>query len=393
VFKSVIADFEKKHAPIKVKVLGGINDDKIVAATRGGNPPDLALSQSTDNTGAFCNSGAWIDLAGYMKRDGVDVRKFPQAAQDYTQFDNTRCSLPVLADVYGLYYNKAMFKKAGIGAPPKTFSELTADAKKLTQRDPDGSITVAGYVPIMGFYESVPVHYGPLWGAQWADSSGKSTLGSDPIWAAMLRWQKDLVDWYGYDELTRFQAGAGEEFSASNGFETGKMAMMMDGEYRTAFLADEHPELDYGTAPMPVDDSQPELYGAGYVTGNIVGIPKGSEHQAAAWELLKYLATDDGAQAKLADGLKNVPTTTTALKDPKLKQDKEFAVFLDILANPHTETHPLTAIGSATQELFQNFAAKWQAGKVPDNELESGLKGVDDQIDAQIENATAGNAP
>ena len=34
--------------------------------------------------------------------------------------------------------------------------------------------------------------------------------------------------------------------------------MNMDGEFRTAFLADEHPDLDYGTAPMPVADSHPD---------------------------------------------------------------------------------------------------------------------------------------
>jgi multiple sugar transport system substrate-binding protein len=393
VFKSVVNDFHKAHPTITVKVVGGINDDKIVAATRGGNPPDLALSQSTDNTGAFCGSGAWIDLTDYMSRDHVDVRSFPKAAQDYTTFDNKRCALPVLADVYGLYYNKAMFKQAGIAAPPKTMSELDADAKKLTQTNADGSIKVAGYVPLQVFYESVPAHYGPLFDAQWNDESGKSSLASNPGWAKMLRWQKGLIDSLGYDKLTKFASGAGEEFSASNAFERGKLAMNIDGEYRTAFLKDEHPELDYGTAPMPVDDSQPDLYGGGYVTGNIVGIPKGGDHQAAAWELLKYLATNNTAMIKLADGLKNMPTTNTALKSPTLKQDPRFATFLGILASPHTQTNAPTAVGSANQELFQNFISKWQAGKVPDSKLADGLKGVDQQIDAQTANATAGSAP
>ena len=40
----------------------------------------------------------------------------------------------------------------------------------------------------------------------------------------------------------------------------------------------EHPDLKYGTAPLPVDDASPTLYGAGYVTGNIIGIPKGAKH-------------------------------------------------------------------------------------------------------------------
>ena len=41
--------------------------------------------------------------------------------------------------------------------------------------------------------------------------------------------------------------------------------------------------------------ARPTLYGAGYVTGNIVGISKGSKNPEAAWELLKYLTTDTDA--------------------------------------------------------------------------------------------------
>jgi multiple sugar transport system substrate-binding protein len=392
ILNGVVKDFEKAHPTIKVKTVGGVTDDKIVAALRGGNPPDVAQSFSTDNTGAFCGSGGWIDLKPYMDRDKVAVAQFPKAVQTYTTFDGHRCALPMMADVYGLYYNKDMFKKAGITSPPKTFSELTADAKKLTVKNGDGSIKVAGFDPTFGFYESVHAHYAPLFNAQWQDASGKSTLATDP-WMKLLRWQKDLVDWYGYSKLTKFNAGAGEEFSASNAFEKGKLAMNIDGEFRTAFIADEAPHLNYGVAPMPVDDSQPELYGGGYVTGNIIGIPKTAKNKAAAWELMKYLATDPHALATLTNGLRNVPTTATGLKSPEIKADGNFQPFLDIFENEHTQTNPPTAIGSANQELFQNFLAKWQAGKVPDSKLQSGLAGVDQQIDAQIENATAGQAP
>ena len=71
--------------------------------------------------------------------------------------------------------------------------------------------------------------------------------------------------------------------------------MNVDGEWRTAFIADEAPKLNYGTAPVPVDDANPSLYGGGYTTGNIAGIPKRAEHPEQGWALLKYLATDDKA--------------------------------------------------------------------------------------------------
>jgi multiple sugar transport system substrate-binding protein len=390
VINQAVAAFHTSHPWITVKSVGGINDDKIIAAIRGGNAPDVAQSFTADNTGAFCASGGWIDLKPYMDASKIDASMFPQAVQTYTQYQGKRCALPMLADTYGLYYNKDLFKKAGITAPPKTMSELTADAKKLTVRDGD-SFKVVGFDPAQGFYENAPAHYGPLFGANWVDGDDKSAIAANPGWAEFMQWQKGLIDFYGFDKLRRWQAGAGDEFSASNAFERGKLAMAIDGEYRTAFIKAEHPDLNYGTAPMPVADSHPELYGAGYVTGNIIGIPKSSSHKDAAWELVKYLTTDEHALALLSNGLRNVPTTTASLKSGELTPDPKFKVFLDIFANPKTATTPITAAGSANQELFQDYVAKWQAGKVSD--LQSGLADVDKQIDAQLANSAGTKVP
>src|SRR3954464_13243029 len=199
VIKGVVADFHKANPKITVKVLGSVDDDKIIAAARGGTSPDVAHSFSTDNTGACCSSVAWIRLQAYMDRDGLTADSFPESVRSYTKFEGNQCTLPMLADVYGLYYNKDMLQKAGITQPPKTFSELAADAKKLTQRSSDGKIDVAGYVPTWGFYENQAAHYAPQFDAQWTDEQGKSSLSSDPGWKKMLQWSKSLVDWYGYD--------------------------------------------------------------------------------------------------------------------------------------------------------------------------------------------------
>jgi multiple sugar transport system substrate-binding protein len=391
VMKDVVADFEKQHPNIHVKVVGGIDDDKIVAAIRGGTAGDVLHSFASDNTGAFCSNGAWIDLADDMKRDGISDDIFPSAPRYYTQYAGKRCALPMLADVYGLYYNKDMFSKAGLSGPPKTVSELLDYAKKLTVRNPDGSLKVVGIDPLDGFYENAAAHWGPSWGADWVDDSGKSSLGTNPGWAKMLEWQKELIDFYGYKDLVRWQSGAGDEFSPQNAFEKGKLAMNVDGEWRVAFMQAEVPDLQFGTAPMPVDDTQPDLYGSGYTTGSIVGIPKTSKHPDEAWELLKFLATDTGALVKMTNEIRNVPTTSDALKSTDIKPDENFQVFLDIFGHPETRTTPITVVGAANQELFDAFVTKWQAGKVSD--LQGGLANVDKQIDAQLEAAGGAQVP
>jgi multiple sugar transport system substrate-binding protein len=392
VMKDVIADFEKTHPDIHVKVVGGISDDKIVAAIRGGNAPDVAHSfDAGAYTGAYCSNGAWIDLADYMKQDGLSDDVFPEVPRQYSQFEGTRCALPMLADVYGLYYNKDLLAKSGIDSPPQTVSQLMDDAKKLTERNPDGSLKVVGLDPFDGFYENVAAHWAPQWGVDWVDESGKSNLAAQPGWADMLRWQKELIDWYGYDNLVRWQASAGDEFSAQNAFERGKLAMNLDGEWRVAFVQSEHPELNFGTAPLPVDDAQPDLYGSGYTSGSIIGIPKTSGHKDEAWQLLKYLATDTGALVKMTNGIRNVPTTTDALESPDVKPDEAFNIFLDIFGNPNTRTTPITLVGSANQDLVDAFVTKYQAGKVDD--LEGGLADLDQQIDAQLEAAGGAQVP
>src|SRR3954453_6516384 len=87
VIKGVVADFHKQNPKITVDVLGAVDDDKIIAAARGGNSPDVAHSFSTDNTGAFCSSGAWIPLKPYMERDGLSTNPFPESVRSYTQFE------------------------------------------------------------------------------------------------------------------------------------------------------------------------------------------------------------------------------------------------------------------------------------------------------------------
>jgi multiple sugar transport system substrate-binding protein len=389
-FKKVVAEYDQKRADVDVNVVGGINDDKIIAALRAGNAPDVVSSFQSLNVGIYCPSGDWIDLTPYLNKDHINVNIFPASSRYYTQYKGKRCALPLLADSYGFYYNKTLFKQAGLTRPPTTFSELTAYAKKLTQRNSNGSLKVVGYDPNPLFYHGGAgiSTYGTLVGATYFDKNGKSNLSRDPGWTRLLKWQKSLIDYYGYDKLVRWQTGAGDEFSASHAFENGKLAMMLDGEWRVAFIKNEHPELNYGTAPMPVDDAQPGLYGGGYVNGTIIGIPKGGKHEAQAWDLVKYLTTNDHALAKFSNGIRNVPSTVSSSKSSELIPDKHFNTFLKIFTNPHSTTVPITPIGADHLQTFTNFIAKWYAGKVGD--LQAGLKSVDKSIDAKIEQAGKG---
>lgn len=381
--EEVMAGFKAKYPKVDVKLTAGQDDTKLTQAISAGNGPDVGLSYSTDIVGKFCSSGAWRDLASYIQRDKVDLGQLPDTVRSYTEYHGKRCAMPFLADTYGLYYNKKMLTDAGFTSPPKTTTELAEMSKKLTKRAADGTIEVAGFVPLLNFYEHDPSHVGPSWDLQWLTQDEKSAIGSDPDWPEMLKWQKDLVDWYGFDQLQKFTAGLGDEFSADNAFHKGKVAMMVDAEFRIAFLRDQAPDVQFGTAPYPVPDGKQDRYGAGYVTGNIIGIANNSKNPEAAWALIRYLTTETDVIVQLANSIRNVPSTHDALKSDKLLLDPEFKVFVDIFQHPKTATTPPNASGPKYIELAEEFVDGYQSGKTTD--VKAGLTDLDKRIDQALE--------
>ena len=387
-FNAIFDDFTAKYPWITVKSTGGIGDQKILQAINSGTPPDVVLSFGLDEVGKFCQTGGWQDLTPYMEQTNFDKSQFPPSIFQYTSFGGHQCALPFLTDANGLYYNQDMFDQAGLTEPPKTFSELTDYAKKLTVFNPDGSIKVAGLVPWDGYYETGALTLGIPYGCPWYNADGTESAFTDPCWADLLNWQKELIDFYGEQNLAKFVAGQGNEWSAENDFETGRIAMNLDGEWRTAFIANDVPNLNYGTAPMAVPDDNADMYGMGDIGGTIIGIPKGSPHAAEAWALVSWMATDTKTLVYMANFVRNVPTTYAALESPDLDVTPQFQTFLDIFQNPNSHYKPTTAIGSGDQTAIGTVMDDWQVGKLTD--LQAGLQQAAQQVDDLLAEAQLG---
>ncbi|MGW2546330.1 ABC transporter substrate-binding protein [Kitasatospora sp. NPDC001574] len=383
-----IAAFEKAHPNIHVKTTENIGDDKVNQALRAGGDaaPDVVSSFTTNNVGMFCSTKALADLKPFLAKDNIDPAKtFPAAMLNYTQFQGNQCSLPLLGDAFGLYYNKKAFADAGIAGPPKTFSEFAETAAKLTLAEGD-SYKQLGFMPLYHGYESTTEHFLGQYGPSYFDASGKSSIAADPKIAAMLNWQKGLVDKLGgYDKLDKFRATFGEEFSAKNPFHTGQVAMAIDGEWRTASLAENKPDFEWATAPFPVPDDQASTWGRGYQTGTIIGIASTSKKQAAAWELTKFLTTDTDAVVSFANAIHNVPSTFAALDSPKLISDPNFKTFLDIAKNANSSTTPASVNGGGYIVSVQNLGYEFESGRQTD--LAAGLAATAKEIDAAIAQA------
>ncbi|OON80758.1 extracellular solute-binding protein [Streptomyces tsukubensis] len=379
-----IARFEKLHPNIKVQSTGNVSDATINQALRagGGKAPDVVTSFTTNNVGQYCSSGMWADLDPFMKKNGIDKKKvFPKTLLDYTRYEGKQCASPLLADAFGMYYNKDEFRAAGIKRPPHTMSEMKRDAAKLTKKNGDGTLKQVGFMPSFRLYQNSPDRMFAQYGPEYFNSAGKARLAKEPKTEQYYADMKGITDAQGgFSAMERLRGTFGDEMSSQNGFLTGKLAMHLDGEWRGLMLDEAKAKFDWGVAPLPVPDDQADTYGRGYLTGTVAGIAHSSKHQNAAWELLQFLTMDTKQVVNFANAIHNVPSTFAALKSPDLDADPSFRAFLKIAQNPYSQAIPPSNNGGQYVTTFQDFSYSVEAGK--EHDIPAGLKKLDDQIDA-----------
>lgn len=202
----------------------------------------------------------------------------------------------------------------------------------------------------------------------------------------MFTWQQDMVKALGgFGKLEKYRSGFGDEWGAKNPFHTGQVAMAIDGEWRAGMAKEAGTKFEVGVAPFPVPDDQADTYGKGYLSGTIIGVANTSAKKNAAWELVKYMATDTDAVVSFANAIHNVPSTLAALKSPDLDADPLFRTFVEIAQNPDSTTTPASVNGGTYQLTLQDFGYAYEAGKQSD--LAAGLRGVDEQVDKDIAQA------
>ena len=277
---------------------------------------------------------------------------FPPAPRYYTQYEGKRCALPLLADDYGLYYNKKLFKAAGITRPPQTISELAADAKKLTVRDTSGKIKVAGLRPGRRLLREHARPLDPAYGAKWLDAKGNSIARQRPGLGEVGEVAEEpRSTGTATTSSSASRRGSATSSTPSKAFEIGKLAMNFDGEWRVAFIHNEHPDLDYGTAPMPVDDAHPELYGSGYINGTIIGIPTRREAPGPGVGA-RQVPDDERPRAgrALERPAQRADDAELAARRRRSIPDAHFATFLKIFANPKSSDVADPRVGPGVHE-------------------------------------------
>jgi len=162
-------------------------------------------------------------------------------------YKGTQYGLPFIASARALFYNKDLFKKAHIAAPPKTWQQLLSDAQKLKKL---GNGTT-GYGLPLGAEEAQGEWSIWMWanGGNWKSGSKWAINSASNV--KTLQFMVDLANKYKVTESNPGKTNRTDGVWAS--FAQGKVGMVMGSPGTFVGMLKKNPKVHYGIAAIPVN--------------------------------------------------------------------------------------------------------------------------------------------
>jgi multiple sugar transport system substrate-binding protein len=273
----------------------------------------------------------WLPLyidSGYLQplpesvfpNSRIEEEFFPLV--EAAKFDGKYYALPTAVRSLALFWNKDLFKAAGLDpeVPPKTMDEMVAFAKKIAKTDKSGNYVQAGMsLELRGQMHHVvrEVLIRQFGGTPYSADSTKVTYNSQAGYDA-LKWFTDLetvhkvgVPQYMTDDVTAFSAG--------------KMGITIDGSFRLGNFNKLKDTLHYGVAELPEMNGVKSNFASFWANG-ITSTTKGKQLEASI-KFIEFLTSDE-VMAMWLPAIGELPAKKAlALKD-EFKNDPTYGPFI-----------------------------------------------------------------
>src|ERR1700749_2173378 len=324
-----------RQTGIPVQVIPASNlSQQVAQAFSGGTPPSVFYLDP-------------LTFQNYAK-DGVldaypssmsNANGFASALAQAFTYKGTFVCEPKDASTLALYINTADWKQAGLGAPPANWSQLEADAKKLTTAGRAGLTIDQDESGIDEFFYQN--------GGTVTNAAGtKVELDSSQNIAA-LTFLKSMLN----QGIMKFPAQIGAGFSGQ-AFGENKAAMDIIGNWENGELQSDYPNVKFKVYPLPAGPSGTH---ATLSFTNCWGVPKQQSNLAGAIDFVKFLTTSQ-QEMTFSKAFGVIPSLTTAQSQYETAYP-QYATSVQELAYAHPDiaiagaTQALSAFDSALQQL------------------------------------------
>ena len=145
----IVEDFNRSQDEVRVRCLNVSQlERKLLLATAGGNPPDLA-ALPYGALPVYAENNALIPLDRFCAEAGITRDQYIDIFWEISPHRGHLWALPITASVTALHWNKKLFREAGLDPeqPPRSLEELEAMNETITRLRPDGTIAVLGHFP------------------------------------------------------------------------------------------------------------------------------------------------------------------------------------------------------------------------------------------------------
>ena len=365
-----VTSFESAHPGVRV-----VQSQKSWNMIRELLYADFSCGTGPDIVNVHANYAAEFGGAGYY----YPINTFPDFEQvkswyvpgmmESTRYGDNYYGLPSSAIAFVLVCNKELFDREGI-APPRTWSEFRAAARRLTKdTDGDGVTDQYGLVLLGGdrggfAYRLIPFFYKA--GARAMTDDLKTVTFNSPAGVAALRL---IADMYQQDHSVTPGFLAYTLTEINDLFCSNRVAMSIEGPWFRGMVDDKSPGKKFYTVPVPVPDEMIASYDTAATLQDMVmyAINAHTAHPREAWELLKYLRNQEADMAWIRQDLGATATTRAALSSPEAAALDDLPLYVHEAAHARAwPSHPkMIAIAS---DIFTPYAEKAIVGELSPRE-------------------------
>lgn len=344
----LVKQFNATHPHLKVEftpVNTDLEPTKLATSIRAGTAPDL-VGMDDIEIGQFIAQGEMENITpdikpmlSYLNKGQVESVTWPGGYYGFPEF----------ADLSVLYWNKTLFKKAGLNpaAAPSNFAEILADAKKVTSLGHgDYGFSFAGECPGCENFTELP----DVW------ATGQNVVKGPinhlvPTVANNVPLKETLTLYHNLwaDKLVPTSDETDTGTTWGQDFETGDIGIFPQDYGYSETLQTAHVKFQWGMTTLPGPDG-------GYSTfdgGADFGIPKGAKNASGALEFVKWALEKSQQLEYPANGV--TPVRTDVLTPAYKTKYPLDAIALKALA------HGNLTVGPAANDIYHPLNGAWQS--------------------------------
>ncbi|MCX7018595.1 MAG: ABC transporter substrate-binding protein [bacterium] len=363
----LVRRFERENPGISVvmqRIDWATYYNKLFVAGIGDRAPDLFVLHA-DMTPRFQQAGFMKTMDHMFSPEwGMSLADFDDNVTRYQKVGGCYYGIPLDIHMFGLYYNKKLFREAGIvdkrgeARPPQTSGEFLDAARRLTKPPRWGFVFT--------WMRNVAYTMMLQWGGAFFENDGAKCVMNNPENVTAMSFCRDLIAKYKV-------APSPENFDAWIGFRQGKVGMVLEGVWMLADLK-KQTDLEYGGAPVPQFGPRQ----ADFTSAHVLCMRKGLDGRKldAVSRLVKFLSDNsldwaEGGQVPARRSLRETPRFRAM--EPQWQFSRQI---------PYVSFHPFTPMfGEYTSELDYMAERVLRGTATP----EEALKTAQDKINEALE--------